>query len=273
MGTAGIPSFGISSDPLGGVLGVSRRFPGAFLGHFGTLRGSVGGLLGRLVAILGISGRLGARFGPSWAASGAQLGLSWGHWKLSWAVLGRSGALSGPSWAVGGPSWGSLGPSRRDPGSCRGRGGPFLVRNDGSIKKAPKPSGNVQFLALGAVRGVPEGRLLSFFGPSWGSGRVGFGPLGRLWGRVGAIWEFWSRRRALQGPPGAARERSEALRAARGLSGRPGALPLLAPFERAPPGIVVQMTVGSSFDSHISLSNVKARCHCSPFSHALTPAL
>ncbi|CAK0883925.1 unnamed protein product [Prorocentrum cordatum] len=33
------------------------------------------------------------------------------------------------------------------------------------------------------------------------------------------------------------------------------------------------MTLGSSFASHISLSSASAHCHCSPFSHALIPAL
>ncbi|CAK0861814.1 unnamed protein product [Prorocentrum cordatum] len=49
-------------------------------------------------------------------------------------------------------------------------------------------------------------------------------------------------------------------------------LPLLALSARADPSIVA-MTSGSSFVSRISLSSASACCHCSPFSHALIPAL
>ena len=48
---------------------------------------------------------------------------------------------------------------------------------------------------------------------------------------------------------------------------------LMALLARGMPGIVGQMTSGSSFASRISLSSANARCHCSPFSHALIPAL
>ncbi|CAK0898190.1 unnamed protein product, partial [Prorocentrum cordatum] len=52
---------------------------------------------------------------------------------------------------------------------------------------------------------------------------------------------------------------------------RQSLLPLFALLARADPSVV--MTLGSSFASHISLSSASARCHCSPFSHALIPAL
>ncbi|CAK0834645.1 unnamed protein product [Prorocentrum cordatum] len=50
-------------------------------------------------------------------------------------------------------------------------------------------------------------------------------------------------------------------------------LPLLALLARAGPSAVGKMTPGSSFASRVSLSSASARCHCSPFSHALIPAL
>ncbi|CAK0808239.1 unnamed protein product [Prorocentrum cordatum] len=53
---------------------------------------------------------------------------------------------------------------------------------------------------------------------------------------------------------------------------RKSPLPLLALLARADHSVVA-MALGSSFASHISLSSAKARCHCSPFSHALIPAL
>ncbi|CAK0898191.1 unnamed protein product, partial [Prorocentrum cordatum] len=49
-------------------------------------------------------------------------------------------------------------------------------------------------------------------------------------------------------------------------------LPLLALLARADPSVVL-MTLGSSFASRISVSSARARCQCSPFSHALIPAL
>ena len=111
LGTAGIPSFGISSDPLGGVLGVSQRFPGALprplwhpprqcrgplgascghLGDLGPSRSSLWALLG------GIWGSVGAVLGSLEALLG-RLGAFWG--RLG-AFLGRLRALLGPSWAV-----------------------------------------------------------------------------------------------------------------------------------------------------------------------------
>ncbi|CAK0811871.1 unnamed protein product [Prorocentrum cordatum] len=53
---------------------------------------------------------------------------------------------------------------------------------------------------------------------------------------------------------------------------RQGGLPLLALLARADPSAVA-MTSDSSFASRISLSSASAHCHCSPFSHALIPAL
>ncbi|CAK0834646.1 unnamed protein product [Prorocentrum cordatum] len=49
-------------------------------------------------------------------------------------------------------------------------------------------------------------------------------------------------------------------------------LPLPALLARADPSAVA-MTSGSSFESRISPSSAMAACHCSPFSHALIPAL
>ncbi|CAK0829741.1 unnamed protein product [Prorocentrum cordatum] len=49
-------------------------------------------------------------------------------------------------------------------------------------------------------------------------------------------------------------------------------LPLLALLARADQSVVA-VTLGSSFASRISLNSASARCHCSPFSHALMPAL
>eukprot|EP00959_Pyramimonas_sp_CCMP1952_P101206 2117301-Pyramimonas_sp.AAC.1 len=45
------------------------------------------------------------------------------------------------------------------------------------------------------------------------------------------------------------------------------------PFSLSKVARTGEMTLGSSFASHISLSSARARCHCSPFPHALTPAL
>ncbi|CAK0902493.1 unnamed protein product [Prorocentrum cordatum] len=53
---------------------------------------------------------------------------------------------------------------------------------------------------------------------------------------------------------------------------RQSPLPLLAFLARADPNAAA-MTSGSSFISRISPSSARARCHCSPFSHALIPAL
>ncbi|CAK0851583.1 unnamed protein product [Prorocentrum cordatum] len=46
-----------------------------------------------------------------------------------------------------------------------------------------------------------------------------------------------------------------------------------SPFPHALIPALKLMTLGSSFASHILLSNARARCHCSPFAHALIPAL
>ncbi|CAK0801374.1 unnamed protein product, partial [Prorocentrum cordatum] len=56
------------------------------------------------------------------------------------------------------------------------------------------------------------------------------------------------------------------------LSSAKSPLPLLALLARADSSIVT-MTSGSTFASSISLSSARAGCHCSPFSHALMPAL
>ncbi|CAK0873305.1 unnamed protein product [Prorocentrum cordatum] len=53
-----------------------------------------------------------------------------------------------------------------------------------------------------------------------------------------------------------------------GLTGTRNAL-----LARGIPGIIGQMTLGSSFTSRNSPSSAKARCHWTHFSHALIPAL
>ncbi|CAK0793110.1 unnamed protein product [Prorocentrum cordatum] len=54
---------------------------------------------------------------------------------------------------------------------------------------------------------------------------------------------------------------------------RQSPLPLLAFLARADPGAAADMTSDSNFTSRISLSSARARCHSSPFSQALIPAL
>ena len=85
---------------------------------------------------------------------------------------------------------------------------------------------------LEAILGVSD-TLLDRLGPS-------SGPPEAVLERSGSPGSVRERSGGLLGPSGSG---PEALRAARGLSGRPGALPLHAIFARASPGIVVQTSV------------------------------
>ena len=202
------------------------------------------------------------------------MGLSGAVLGGSWAVLGSSRAFLEPKWAVLEPWLEPLGRSWSNLGSLWSRLGPVLAQNSENLKIIQKPSTKIiDFCRLGPAS-ESSWAVLGASWPAFGSSWASFGVLlSRLGARVSVLklvcgplrpsWALASR----HGPAGARRG---------GLPGSARAILLTwAGFllARASVRHVGEMTSGSSFASHISPSSAKARCHCSPFSHALIPAL
>ena len=199
---------------------------------------------------------------------------------LSWERFGALRVRLGPSWSSLGPSWGSLGPSGRSLGCLWGSVGAVLEAHPAFLDALPTQNATLAKCTFSKRNGA--------IFVSWGSFRKPQGPASerlepassRLRGvprRSGAVLGCPLRDRGRSegsaAAPVAARSDSERRRARweRLGGGRFDATETLA--ARAERGIVVEITLGSSFASRISLSSASARCHCSPFPHALIPAL
>ena len=190
------------------------------------------------------------------------LGVSWGPLGRSWGLL----VFLGTSWPV---FWGPLWPSWRPPS--------WAVLG---LSREPLGSPWAFWEAPGAVLGCPKPRTLpleAFFEtllmPSWGVMGTSWAVLKPSSADLGRLLHHRGRseghRGGSEGPPRATR----AHRARLERPGGAGSVRPLALQARPVRCIAGEMTSGSSVASHISLSSAKARCHCSPFSHALIPAL
>ena len=197
--------------------------------------------MGRLGASWGVLERLRARCGPSGAASGAQLGLSWGSLEALLgrlgAFLGRLGAWLGRLRLSSGPPEPSRGDLGRPWGRPWGRPGPFLARNGGNKKNPQNLRKTYNFCILapstGSSRAV-SGAFLGRRGAPVGSASALLRVSGAVLERSGGPGAVGERSRGLLGPLGSAQRLSE--RPAGSLGG---------------PG----------------------RCHCAPISRALRPEL
>ena len=144
--------------PLGGRLGAS-------LGPLGGLLGLLGGLLGPLGGLVGRKARIFGSYFPSWAPSGAVLGLCWAVLGASWAVLRPSWAVLGLSWGPLGASWGHLGGLLGDLGAILGAAWAVLGRRRAEKTIMPKSFKNSR-------------KIKDFdpFGPSWRTSWRAHGP-------------------------------------------------------------------------------------------------